>query len=385
MAEVIMGGRRLLLLLSVVIWLAPSSSVAQPTGLAVPGACEEGVLPSGARSLICVPALGWNGDLVVYAHGYVPPTVPDLVFAHLDLNGVYLPDLIQSLGFAFATTSYRKNGLAFLEGTEDMVELVGAFRIAKGVPRRTFATGVSEGGLVTAFLAERVPELFTAAYATCGPIGNFRLQINYIGDFRVLFDYYFPGVFKLPGLGTPIDIPQAVIDSWETVYVPLVTAMLLANPARAVELLRVARAPFVPGDFSTVINTTIGLLSYNVLGTNDAKASLGGNPFGNLFRWYSGSSNDLALNRGVQRFAADPAALAAMRAYETDGRLTIPLVTLHTTGDEVVPYAHELLYALKARPSGRGRFVPLPVVRYGHCNFTPGEVLAGFFVTLALP
>jgi pimeloyl-ACP methyl ester carboxylesterase len=379
-----MGGRQLRLL-ALLVCLAPAPSAAQAPTLAVPGACEVGELPSGARSLICVPALGWNGDLVVYAHGYVPPTVPELVFAHLDLNGVYLPDLIQSLGFAFATTSYRKNGLAFLEGTEDMVELVGAFRAAHGVPRRTVAAGVSEGGLVATFLAERVPELFTAAYATCGPIGNFRLQINYVGDFRVLFDYYFPEIFRLPRLGTPIDIPQPVIDTWETVYVPLIAARLAASPARALELLRVARAPFVPGDFATVVDTTIGLLSYNVLGTNDAKASLGGNPYGNLFRWYSGSSNDLALNRGVQRFAADPAALSSMRAYETDGRLAIPLVTLHTTGDEVVPFAHELLYAAKARPSGRGRFVPLPVVRYGHCRFTPGEVLAGFFVTLALP
>jgi len=37
---------------------------------ATPGPCEEADrLPHGARALICVPALGWNGQLVVYAHG----------------------------------------------------------------------------------------------------------------------------------------------------------------------------------------------------------------------------------------------------------------------------------------------------------------------------
>ena len=39
--------------------------------------------------------------------------------------------------------------------------------------------------------------LFSSALAACAPIGSFRQQVNYLGDFRVLFDYYFPGV--LPG------------------------------------------------------------------------------------------------------------------------------------------------------------------------------------------
>ncbi|MGE3840528.1 MAG: alpha/beta hydrolase, partial [Vicinamibacterales bacterium] len=56
--------------------------------------------------------------------------------------------------------------------------------------------------------------------------------------------------------------------------------------------------------------------------------------------------------------------------------------TLHTTGDELVPYAHELLYTTRVRPSGRGRLVPVPVMRYGHCSFATSEVLAGFALML---
>jgi hypothetical protein len=33
----------------------------------------------------------------------------------------------------------------------------------------------------------------------------------------------------------------------------------------------------------------------------------------------------------------------------------------------------------------RGRFVPLPVRRYGHCNFTANEVLGAFLLTVAQP
>ena len=52
------------------------AAVLQPTlghaQSAVPGLCHDGALPSGALSRICVPKAGWNGALVVYAHGYVP-------------------------------------------------------------------------------------------------------------------------------------------------------------------------------------------------------------------------------------------------------------------------------------------------------------------------
>ncbi|MGH9162659.1 MAG: hypothetical protein ACRD2X_22045, partial [Vicinamibacteraceae bacterium] len=119
--------------------------------------------------------------------------------------------------------------------------------------------------------------------------------------------------------------------------------------------------------------------------TNEARAKLGGNPFDNRARWYSGSSNDVRLNRLVRRFAADPAAIQALRQYETSGRLSIPLVTMHTTGDDTVPFTHEVLYSAKLRLTGRGAFIPLPTLRYGHCDFTLPEVLTAFAILVAHP
>ena len=43
---------------------------ARAVGAPQPGVCNDGVLPGGALSRICVPASGWNGDLVVWGHGY---------------------------------------------------------------------------------------------------------------------------------------------------------------------------------------------------------------------------------------------------------------------------------------------------------------------------
>ena len=56
-----------------------------------------------------------------------------------------------------------------------------------------------------------------------------------------------------------------------------------------------------------------------------------------------------ALNVGIERFDADPAASEyADLHYRPTGLLQRPLVTLHTTGDPGVPYRHELIYFNRA-------------------------------------
>jgi hypothetical protein len=55
----------------------------------------------------------------------------------------------------------------------------------------------------------------------------------------------------------------------------------------------------------------------------------------------------------------------------------VPLITLHTTGDHLVPYWHTTLY--------RGKTIAVDNIalhehfeadRYGHCNFTVTEILS---------
>lgn len=63
-------------------------------------------------------------------------------FPHLSLpDGTSLPEVVQRAGFAFGTTSYRRNGLAVLEGVEDLRELRAAFVAGVGPPRKVYATG----------------------------------------------------------------------------------------------------------------------------------------------------------------------------------------------------------------------------------------------------
>jgi hypothetical protein len=74
---------------------------------------------------------------------------------------------------------------------------------------------------------------------------------------------------------------------------------------------------------------------------------LGGlNPFDNSRVIYAGSSDDEALNAGVQRFTADPEAVARL-AYDADlsGLIVLPTVTLHALHDPVVSFEAEAQYA----------------------------------------
>jgi len=341
----------------------------------------QGKLPSGALYLICVPPqTEWNGDLVIYAHVYTPVTT-QLGFQNLVLpDGSYLPDLVLGQGYAFATTSYRWNGLAILEGVEDIRELAALFpQVNNGqTANHTYLTGVSEGALITTLLVEQSPDRFSGGLAACGPIGSFRRQINYFGDFRVLFDYFFPGV--LPG--SPLEVPEEVIEDWEGTYVPRIKQALANRPLAAAQLMttfiRSSGAPIDLLNPATWKPATVNLLWYNVFATNDARDKLGGNPFDNHNRRYTGSANDRLLNQQVERFRADEVALKNLAPYETSGRVRLPLVTLHTTGDEVIPYWQQRRYLAKAQTSGKGRVTPIPIPRYGHCNFRREEVLAAF-------
>ena len=343
------------------------------------GGCLNGTQPSGALWLICIPpAVTWNHDLVVYAHGYVAPNQP-LALQNLSLgDGTYLPTLIQGLGYAFATTSYRQNGLSILQGSQDILNLVEQFSaVCRCRPGHTYLAGVSEGGLITTLLMERSPQVFSGGLAACGPIGSFQKQVNYFGDFRTLFDYFFPHVIP----GNAVYIPPEVMNDWGSTYVPLITNEVTTHPDAVKQLINSSHAAWDLFHPESVVATTQDLLWYSAFATDDAEAKLGGQPFDNHNRWYWGSANDFRLNVGVERYRADPTALANLQAYETTGHLTKPLVTIHTVGDDVIPFWQEVVYNDKVRAAGdTSHLIQIPILSYGHCNFTSAEILLSFAV-----
>jgi pimeloyl-ACP methyl ester carboxylesterase len=337
--------------------------------------CKDGTLAAtGALYRVCFPA-SWNGDLVVYAHGYVAADAP-LAVPDDQIEGQPIAQVVNGQGYAYAATSYRANGLVADEAVDDVAQLVDEVRRRfTPDPARTFVVGVSEGGLVAALAAERRPDLFSAALAACGPVGDFAGQIDYLGDFRVLFDYFFPDVIP----GGPVTVPDTVRAQWSSVFAPKVAAALQADDQATLELLTVSGAPHDTQDLPFAATTVLGILWYDIFALPDAKLRLGGQPYDNVGRVFQGSSDDDALNAGVVRVAADPAARAGLGAFETTGALTVPVGTLHTTGDPVVPAAQETSYAGKVSAHGAAGLLEQQTPdRYGHCTFTGLEVLQAF-------
>lgn len=374
---------RLLPQISIIGVIIAALAVLSPPIASGQEGCVDGPQSTGAIYRICMPD-SWNGDLVLWAHGYVDPQEPVAIpEGQLTLpDGTSLPDIVNGLNYAFATTSYRDNGLVVPLAVDDLIDLVNVFETQEGAPGKVFVIGASEGGLITTLAVEDHPDVFDGGIAACGPVGNFNTQVSHFGDFRVLFDYFFPGI--LPGDGP--DIPQEVIDNWDSVYEPAIVSAIQSNSSAIRQLMAVSKAPFDPTNLTSVIETVRGLLWYNVHATNDAIAKLGGNPFENSTKVYRGSNNDYLLNWNVKRFSADPQALAEIAAsYQTSGNLEVPLVTLHTRGDPIVPYVHEDLYTAKTISAGDWfMHLNVPIDRYGHCEFQAQEALFSFFLLQVL-
>jgi pimeloyl-ACP methyl ester carboxylesterase len=108
-----------------------------------------------------------------------------------------------------------------------------------GSSPRTFLAGASEGGLIATLVAERQASrpdpLVAGAVAVCGPIGDFRYQLDYVADIRVAFDALFPGAIP----GSAVSIPAEVVTSWRDVLEPSVRELIRAQPLETEQVLRI--------------------------------------------------------------------------------------------------------------------------------------------------
>jgi len=315
---------------------------------------------SGADYRIDVPA-HWNRDLVVFFHGY---SIDPVRYA----AGGHLPPMFDALlakGYALIQSAYSATGWAVEEGSADTERLRRQFVARHGVPRHTFAMGMSMGGTLTVMAIEEAPQVYDGALSLCGVLEPSDRMVARDFALRAAFDYSFPAL-----LGPLVPVPADYRP--DSAVVARIARAFAAKPAAYASL----RAFYGAGDARSLPD----VIAFATAEVQELQRRTHGNPVGNADLVYTGSADDAALNDGVRRYRADPAAAAWLaRWYTPTGRLLKPLLALHDSSDPLVIASTAFDYAQRVQRTGHaGHFVQQYVNREGHCVFTPQEVGAAF-------
>ncbi|HUF80072.1 MAG TPA: alpha/beta hydrolase, partial [Burkholderiales bacterium] len=120
---------------------------------------------NGAGYRIEVPE-NWNGELVLYAHGFRGTGL------ELTVSNPRIREHLVTSGYAWAASSYSKNGYDVRQGVKDTHALGQFFHGKVGKPRRAWITGHSMGGHITGVAIEQYPRAYVGALPMCGVMGD---------------------------------------------------------------------------------------------------------------------------------------------------------------------------------------------------------------------
>lgn len=322
--------------------------------------------------------VNWNGKAVFYGHGFNDVAAPVMVPSSQD-SAAAVRDALGALGYAVAMTSYSNNGWNFDDGTRRLHQLKGILRSKFGNPTRSYLAGHSLGAIISLGMAEQYGAQYDGALLMCGVLGGARSHFNWVGDVRVLFDWFYPGV--LPGDVTYI--PPGT-DVTNDIITPA-TAAIMANPTPAFYITYITQTPIAGTNPAQIIRSLVYALAWHSRGINDVTARAHGHlPYDNHDRVYTSPvlppAVMAAINATVPRYTSPPDVQAWLdHNYEPTGAVKFPVLTLHTTQDESVPFWHENLFAAKVAAAGTSALVvQRPIARYGHCSFTVNDMITAF-------
>jgi pimeloyl-ACP methyl ester carboxylesterase len=393
------------------VWLAAVLSVVFVAGEA--RAAQPQVLTGaldGADYKIEVPT-PWNGTLLLFSHGHIALGAPNPAqdAAGPPQSGPGTAEALLADGYALAGSAYSTTGWAVEDALTDQLTLLDYFTRTVGVPKRTIAWGQSMGGDITGALIEKYPDRFAGAVAMCGNMAGAIATWNQLLDGAFAFKVLLApdSELQLVGISDPEAdnrLAQQLID------------VAQATPEGRARIALVAAMYHIPGwndpasdepakdDFATREEQQYRWLknldlNFMLIGRAEVEARAGGNPSWNtgvdyLHRIDNSPERDtvyalydaagLSLNADLQsvedapRIAPNPDAVAYLDQYASlTGDVRVPVLTLHTTGDGLVPVSHEQAYDSSVRSAGRQDLLrEIFVDRAGHCQFTPAERVA---------
>lgn len=347
----------------------------------------------------------WNGTLFLYSHGYVVPG--GFNEAQSGPPGE-AKAWLQNQHFAVAGSAFSSTGWALEDAFKDQMALLDHFGQKVGKPRRVIAWGHSLGGIITAGLVQLHPDRFAAALPLCGVlsggIATWNTELDAAYAFKTLLAPR--SALQIVHIGdgaANLKLAESIFDSASQ------------NPQGQARLALVAALIDLPGWFDP---TKIEPIAANYAGQLqeqeqwearvdfpfafkyrvELESRAGGNPSWNVGVRYSqllaSSSNrdevtalyrqaglDLASDLAALDAGADikPDLAAAQylnRNITFDGRVTVPVLSMHTTGDGLVIPPNQSAYAQAVAAAGKQDLLRQVFVhRAGHCTFTAAETI----------
>lgn len=334
---------------------------------------KQGVLGHAAFDIEIPP--NWNGELVMWAHGY-RGTGAELT---VDPPSYGLRQLFAEQGYAWAASSYYANGYDVKAGvlsTHDLAKFAG--KVLPNRPKRVYLVGVSMGGHVIGRSLEEYPNFYAGALPMCGVLGDNRLF-----DFFLDFNLVAQDLADVPAYP-----PTA---SYLTAQVPTIqsrlglTTLVPGGPDTTNALGKQLRAVTInrsggprPGAEASFAVWKDFLFT---LATPDNGQSLSLNPgrlSTNILTKYS-PSEPVNINRTVKRvLPTDLYSKLTRKLTEIPrilGKPRVPVLSLHGLGDMFVPFSMEQIYHREVAWSGQGKLLVQRAIRSSaHCEFTPTEV-----------
>jgi hypothetical protein len=337
------------------------ATTACPAEVAEIATCYAAKHASGAYLLAAMPKT-WNGNLVVFAHGGPSVVPPTATFSQADLSKY---SFAVKLGYGWVASSFRREGYGVRNAAED-TEHARAFFVERiGKPRRTVMHGASWGGLVGTKLVDLHAKNadgsvnFDGAFFNSGFVAGAPVGYEFRADLRAVYQYYCknlprPGEAEYPlYTGLPADAKmtlkdlEALVDECTGVS-KAASERSEQQKANLANILGVMRFP------ERLLVRHMQAATF-LLREIAERTTNGGSAFSNMGVRYRGSSNDEELNKGVARFDADPAALAALRADgEGSGLLPIPVLSIHSYNDPQVAVEVQSAFRERVRAAGSG-------------------------------
>ncbi|HWL84624.1 MAG TPA: hypothetical protein VNO21_02410 [Polyangiaceae bacterium] len=353
----------------------------------------------------------WNGTLLLWNHAYrqVPPPAEDCDPDHPEVKAWLLDH-----GYALAGSEYPDFVWSAPELIHDQLALLDWFTAEVAQPRHTVTWGRSLGGQMTAVLAERYPQRFSGALPMCGEIAGPAGFVNGLFDVGfALNTLLWPGSkVELVHIADPVanlTLAQSLLKNALNSGSPQAKARIaLANALGDIPGWADSLAPLPADPDEQVLHQVLydrfqdGTFVWGP-GRGRMEQQLGGNPSWNIgidYRRQLATSSqrglveteyqragldleaDLATLNAAPRIAPDPAARNRLAAEGSIlGLVSVPTLTLHTTGDGVAPVENERQYGDLAALFGRsGDLRQTWVARANHCFFTGAEELTALGV-----